>query len=416
MSPRRRIGVTAAVATVAALALAGCSGTSSSPSSPAAAGSTITVWADDTHIAALKTVVATFEKANNVTVKLIQKDGAKIVSDFIQQAPTGNGPDVFVTANDGTGNLVQNGVIAPITIPNESDYAKVGIDAVTYNGKTYGMPVSLESVALIQNTALDPTTHDTFDQLLAAGNKLKAAGKVKYPFVVQSGTNGASDPYHLYPLETSFGVPVFGTSSAGGYDSTDLQLGNAQGTKWAAQLAAWGKSGVLNPNYTYDIALNAFTSGQTPYIITGPWSLPKIQAAKIAYSVVKIPSAGGQPSQPFVGVQAFFVNKYSKNSLLANKFAVEYMGSEAAQVAFYKTGQRAPALLSAFQSVSSDKDVTAFGAVSANGAPLPNIPAMNSVWADWGNTEGAIIAGKAANPATAWTTMVGSIKAAIAKG
>jgi len=399
-----------AVATVAAIALAGCSAGGGESEDSA---NTLVVWVDANRAAAIKDVVADFESDNGVTVKLVQKEfGDTLREDFIKQAPTGKGPDVVVGAHDWLGSWVQNGVVAPLTVDNASDFEEVATQAMSYEGQQYGLPVSIENVALIRNTDLDPNAHETFDEMIAAGQAVVAAGKAEFPFIVQLGPN--ADPYHLYPIQTSFGAPVFGTNADGSYNPDDLQLANAGGDAFAAKLAEWGSTGVLNINVDGDIAIETFVDQKTPYIITGPWNLDRIKEAGINYSIENVPSAGGQPSTPFVGVQGFFVNSKSKNALLANKFVVNYLGTEAVQTAIFEAGGRAPALKSAFEAAQSNADVAAFGEVGAAGVPQPSIPAMGQVWGDWGATEAALISGTAGDPTAAWQAMAASIVAKIA--
>ena len=60
------------------------------------------------------------------------------------------------------------------------------------------------------------------------------------------------NPYHLYPFQTGFGAPVFGTDASGGYDATKLELGNAGGDAFATWLGSQGKNGtgVFNTEIT----------------------------------------------------------------------------------------------------------------------------------------------------------------------
>ena len=403
---KRSLLAIGAIATVATLGLAGCAAGDSGDETPA--GSTLTIWVDANRADALKDVIQTFEDDNGVTVKVVQKEfGDTLKEDFTKQVPTGKGPDVVVGAHDWLGGWVQNGVVAPLTVDNAGDFQEVATQAMSYEGQQYGLPVSIENVALIRNTDLDPESHDTFDEMIQAGEKVVAAGDAEFPFIVQVGAN--SDPYHLYPLQTSFGAPVFGTNADGSYNPDDLQLGNAGGDKFAAKLVEWGKSGVLNISVDGDIAIENFVNKKSPYIITGPWNLPRIKEAGINYSIEEIPSAGGEPSQPFVGVQGFFVSSKTENALLANKFVVEYLGSEEVQTAIFEAGGRAPALKTAFDAAQSNEDVAAFGAVGAAGVPQPSIPAMGQVWSDWGATQAALIAGSAGDPTAAWQKMVETI-------
>lgn len=401
----------AAVGALAAvgLALAGCSGNSGTPSE----GGTLTVWVDADRATVLEDVAAQFEEDRGVAVELVVKEFGDIRDDFVTQVPTGNGPDVIVGAHDWLGKLVQNGVVAPIELGDAAaDFQQVAVTAMSYEGQTYGLPYSVENIALLRNTALAPNAPATMDDAIATGQALVDAGDAEYAFLVGLDPN-AADPYHLYPLQASFGAPVFEITADGTYDPTKLALGGSGGEAFAAQLAAWGEAGVLNTNISGDIAKEEFVAGKAPYFLTGPWNVPAIAEAGIEYSIDAIPSAGGQTATPFVGVQGFYISAKSENTLAANEFLVNYIGSEAVQTALYKVGGRAPALLSAFEAAQSDADVAAFGAVGAEGVPMPNVPAMDAVWADWGATEVAIINGQG-DPVELWRAMVASIEGKIA--
>lgn len=401
-----------------ALALVGCSSsTDDTPagdaSTPAAESTgTLTVWVDDTRSGPVKEVAATFEADTGVTVKLVQKDFGDIRDDFISQVPAGQGPDIIVGAHDWLGKLVQNGVVAPIELGDKAgEFLDVAIDAMSYEGTLYGLPYSVENIALVRNNALvtDPTP-DTFDALV---EQAKAAGTEHSVLIQQDETTG--DPYHLYPLQTSFGAPVFGTDASGAYDGTQIAMDNEGGTAFAAYIAKLAGEGVLKTTVSGDIAKEAFLQGKAPYMITGPWNTGDFVDAGLDISIEPIPSAGGGESQPFVGVQGFFISAKSENALLANEFVVNYLGTQDVQLAMYEAGGRAPALTAAVDQISDDPIVAGFAAVGANGVPMPSIPAMDSVWADWGATQVAIINGQG-DPAALWTQMCASIAAKITAG
>lgn len=82
-------------------------------SSPAAAAGSILVWTDSNREPVIRKVAEQFKNDTGVTVNLAVKDIAKIPDDFITQVPTGKGPDAAIAAHDGTGRMVQNGVVAP---------------------------------------------------------------------------------------------------------------------------------------------------------------------------------------------------------------------------------------------------------------------------------------------------------------
>lgn len=388
--------------------------TTDSPSSSMANAGSITVWTDSNRESVLKPVAAQFKADTGVDVKLVVKDFTKLADDFVTQVPTGKGPDASIMPHDATGRLVQNGVVAPLELGDAATFQDVAVQAFTYDGQVYGVPYSVENIAVLRNTALAPDkTPATYDEAVAAGKKIVAAGKAKYPFLVGLDPK-ASDPFHLYPFQTSFGAPVF-TRTDKGFDASKLAMGGANGDKFAAWLAAQGKAGILNLNLTQDIAKAQFFAGKAPYFVTGPWNLADAKKAGITYAIDPLPKAGDQDAQPFVAVQGFVMSAKTANSVAAQKFLVEYIGSESVQTALYKAGLRAPANKAAYAAAKSDADVAAFGEVGAKGVPMPNIPQMSAVWADWGTAQAQIIGQKAADPAKTWETMVATINGKIKK-
>ena len=399
---------------VATAALTGCSGGGSSASDTSS--QTLTVWVDPNRAEELKDIVAQFEADKGINVKLVQKEyGDTMKEDFIKQAPTGKGPDVIVGGSDWLGLFVQNGVVAPLELGDTADeYSDVAIRAMSYEGTTYGLPVSVENIALVRNTALADSTPATWDELIAAGQAVVTSGAAQYPVLVPSGPE--SDPYHLYPLQTSYGAPLFGTNPDGSYNPDDLLIGSPGGEEFAQKLVEWGQEGVLNTNITNEIARDEFAAGKSPYMLSGPWNLPAFKDGGIDYTIDPIPQAGPEAPTPFVGVQGFFVSAKSENALAANEFVVNYLGTEEVQLALYKAGGRPPAMTSAFEIASAENpDVGAYGEVALTGVPMPAIPEMGAVWNYWGATEAALVNNTAGDPATAWQTMADRIAADIAK-
>ena len=266
---KRTLTITA-VAGIAGLVLSGCSaGGGAAEGGAEESASQIIVWVDADRGTVLKDAAAEFTKESGVKVKLVQKDFPKIQEELIAQVPTGKGPDITIAAHDWLGNLVSNGVVQPVELGDSAaDYQPVAITAMSYEGKTYGVPYSIENIALVRNTALAQTAPATFDEMVAAG---QAAG-TEFPFLIPVGPE--SDPYHLYPFQTSFGAPVFGTNADGSYNPEELSIGNAGGEAYAAWLAEQGAAGTLSVNLTSDIAKEKFNAGASPFFITGPWNVP----------------------------------------------------------------------------------------------------------------------------------------------
>jgi len=412
-SPARIATAAILITALTTAALSGCSASSGPSGATATGSSTLTLWTDALRAPALKSVAAQFKKDTGVTIKLVIKDFATVDKDFISQVPTGKGPDIIVSPHDKLGAYVQNGVVAPIQLGDSaSKYAKAAIQAVTYGGNVYGLPYSIENIAMVRNSSLASTAAKTFDDVISTGKAAVASGAAKFPFLLGLDPK-QGDPYQLYPLQTSFGSSVFAQNSDGSYDASKLTLGDPAGVRFASALKTWGAEGILNPNITGDIAATSFEKGESPYFITGPWNIGAIKKAGIKYAIDPLPTAGGEAAQPFLGVNAFFISAKSKNKVAAIKFLVNYLGTDAVQEKLYEVGDRAPALTSAFTKISAaNPDVQAFGKVGLNGVPMPSIPQMASVWAHWGSAELALIKGDG-DPATVWNTAVTNVQAKI---
>ena len=275
-----------AVAVVATLGLASCSAGDSGSDGDASSSGTLTVWVDAERVDALKGAAEAYTEKTGVEVDLVGKDNADIKDDFIQQVPTGEGPDITMGAHDWLGELSTNGVVAPIELGDSAaDYLPVAIDASTYEGTIYMLPYAVENIAVLRNADLVPEAATSFDDMIAKG---QAAGLTQ-PFVVEQGAEG--NPYHLYPFQTAFGAPVFG-SGAEGYDPTDLQLGNAGGEQFAAWLGSQGKNGtgVFNTDIDGDIAKQAFLDGTAAFWLTGPWNVGAAIDGGINVAIDTVPS------------------------------------------------------------------------------------------------------------------------------
>lgn len=209
-----------------ALTLAACSGggapapSASETEAAPQGGGELVIWMDQNRNDALADVIASFEEETGTTVEVVVKDFADIDDDLTTQAPSGEGPDVVVGAHDWIGKLVTNGVIDPVELGDiAGDFEEVSIQAMTYNGATYGVPVSIENIALVRNTDLAPEAPASWDELVSTGEAAVESGDAEFPLLVGIDPNNA-DPYHLYPLQASYGGPVFGMNEDGSYNPT----------------------------------------------------------------------------------------------------------------------------------------------------------------------------------------------------
>ena len=410
-----RKSIVSVLAAGVALSLAACGGTGSPATTPAAAptsaatsesaapaAGSLTIWVDETRIDDFKALGEDFVTASGVALDVVQKPTGDIKTDFVAQAPTGEGPDLIVGAHDWTGELVSNGLISPIELGDKGKLADNTIAAFQYDGALYGVPYAVENIALVRNNKILQDTPDTFDALI---EQAKGAG-AEFPAIIQVGDQG--DAYHMYPIQTSFGAPVFKSNADGSY-TNELGMEGAEGEAFATYLKKLADEKVVSVSMGGDQAKQAFLDGKSPYMITGPWNTAAFTEAGMDISVLAVPSAGGQPSAPFLGVQGVYLSSKSENGILANQF-LDYMATTEAQQKLFDLGGRVPADTSVAEGIT-DELLAGFAEAGKNGQPMPSIPEMGAVWSHWGNTEVSIINGQAADPVAAWKTMVENIKA-----
>lgn len=361
----------------------------------------ITIWADDLTVPPLEGVAADFEADTGIAVEFVIKEFGNIREEAITAIPTGEGPDLMVGAHDWTGQMVSAGVVAPVELGAAlSDFSENAVTAFNYDGALYGMPYAVENIGLICNSDLMPEQPATWDELYEAG--------------VQIALNpDAGDPYHMYPLQTSFGAFVFEKNEDGSYNP-NLAMDNEGGVEFAQWLYDEG-SQVFDVNAGYDIVNEQILSGELACWITGPWAAPGIAEAlgEDGYEIYEIPSLGGETPVQFLGARGFYVSSQTEDQLFVTKFLTEYIANADVQTEIFELGGRIPAHKEALAAASDNKIASGFGAVGVNAEPMPAIPAMNSVWDSWGSTQSALLQ-QAVEPEEAWTKMIEDIETAIA--
>jgi arabinogalactan oligomer/maltooligosaccharide transport system substrate-binding protein len=328
----------------------------------------------------------------------------------------GKGPDVIVGAHDWLGELVQNNTVAPVNLSAAvaAKFAPSAIGATKFNGQSYGVPYAVENIGLVRNTALAPTAPTSMEQLVANGQALVKAGKATNILIQEVGKTG--NAYYTYPYLKAFDGGIFATKGNGDYDATKVIVNSAGSLKAAAELQKLGAAKVLSTNVSGDNADALFDAGKAPFYITGPWAIDKAKKANIKYAISPLPTIAGKPMQPFLGVQMFYVSAKAKNAAFAQEFVTNYVPRKDVQLALFEAGNRPPALTEAYDEVAAkNADVKAWFEAGKGGQPMPNIPAMNSVWGPLGQAPADVIAGKA-QPKARFDAAQKEIVANIAKG
>ena len=367
----------------------------------------LVIWADDKRAAALKPLAAKYAADNNVKV-VVEAISTDIIPKFLTASQAGTAPDIVVWAHDVIGNLVRNGFIDPIQLSDTSGFDPLAIKGMTFGGQLYGIPYSVENIALFRNTDLVPTAPATMEDLVTAGKALVASGKTKEIMSLQVGQKG--DAYHLWPLWVSGGGSFFASTSTGDPDPKNVTVDSAGSMAAGQKIAALGEkgAGALKRSIDDKNAIPLFFNKQSPFLISGPWAVADITKAGVKYDISPIPPfAGGKPAGPFIGVNGFYVASKGKHKTLAQDFATSYLTTLEVQTALYAAEPRRPALIAAVDQVKAqDPNIALFQAAAKDGTILPAIPEMGQVWGPFGVAEAALVGGSDVN-----TTLTSAAKA-----
>jgi arabinogalactan oligomer/maltooligosaccharide transport system substrate-binding protein len=334
------------------------------------------IWADETRAPVIEELGAAFAEEYGVEL-VVQQLGFGDIRDQMKIAgPAGEGPDIIIGAHDWLGELVTNGLLAPVDLGDAAaDFAPGAISAFTYDGQLYGVPYAIENIGLFYNMDLVSEPPTTWDEVRTMSQEIIDSGAAQYGWIRQDG-----DPYHFYPIQTAFGGYIFGLDDLGNYNPEDVGVDNDGSVAALQWVQGMIKDGVMPSGLDGNAAQTLFFDGEAAMYITGPWNLQACIDAGLNFGIAAFPAGpDGIPGAPFSGVQAFMVSAFSENPLLAQAFLTEFIASEDMQYALYEAGIRTPALLAAQEKVE-DPYLAGLAAAGEFAQPMPAIPAMSAVW------------------------------------
>ncbi|HGF7127248.1 TPA: extracellular solute-binding protein [Enterococcus faecium] len=362
--------------------LAACGNGNSSAEGEAEEGKTLTVSVDSGYKDYINEIKDTFEKENDVKIKLVEKDMFDQLESLALDGPAGKGPDVMMAAYDRIGALGQQGHLAEVKLGNESAYDETDKAQVTYDGKIYGEPAVIETLVLYYNKDLVDTAPVTFKDL---ENLSKDS---RFAFESEAGKNTGflakwTDFYYSYGLIAGYGGYVFGDD---GTDPSDIGLNNAGAVEGISYATDWFQNvwpkGMQDIKSAGDFASQQFMSNKTAAIIDGPWQAQTYKENNINYGVAKIPTLNnGQPYQPFGGGKGWVVSNYAKNKDLSQKW-LDYVTNQENQEKFFEMVNEIPANQQARETAKAKNDelTTAVIEQYETAQAMPNIPEMGEVW------------------------------------
>jgi arabinogalactan oligomer / maltooligosaccharide transport system substrate-binding protein len=391
----------------------------------------VVVWTDfggaggagsgDGELGWLNKVADAFEKtpaAKGAKIEIVSVPLGENRDKFIQGAPKGEGPDLIATIpHDQLGQFAAAGVVEPmdkyIDTAFKADVAASALDAFNYKGRTFGIPMFGEAVAIIYNKKLLPGgIPKTWSEFISTAQKLTNAEKQEFGFLAPIGIQ-----YHMNGFYRAFGAYVFGKNKDGSFNTADIGLANGGAVKAAQLINDLRFKYKLIPEGAEDsnLQLDLFTKGKLAMWLDGPWRIADVKKAGISFGIGLPPTPDGATGkfQPFIGIRGIVMNAYSKQKDVSSAFA-KYLVTSQQQVGLNTIGGRLPISKSAVRQLGKDPVVAGFSGAIAAGVAMPNIPEMGKVWDPWANALSLSI--KTANPnfGDLHQKAVDQIKAAIA--
>jgi maltose-binding protein MalE len=340
----------------------------------------LTLWVYDTvRVEVLNTLAKKFEAEFGVPVEISTVDLGQIRNQFLLASGGEECADIAIIPHDNLGALVENGMVIEFNLGNKrSSYLEPALDGFNYNGKLYGVPLSVENIGFFYNTTMMSAPPETWDEAVTMAENLIRQGKAEILMSLPDAT------YNAYPVYDSFGGAIFGKNADGSLNGKQVLMADSGFVKGLEWLTAQVNKKLIPGTIDWDGAHVMFESGKALFCMTGPWALDRFIKAGVPYAVSKFPAAtkGGPAGNPFLGVQGLIVSSASPRKLLAQSFAVDFMAREDNMMALFQADGRPSAWKSIFQN-SGDKDTLGLNAAGVRAIPMPSIPEMGYVWDAW---------------------------------
>ncbi|WP_179223332.1 extracellular solute-binding protein [Microbacterium sp. Yaish 1] len=282
----------------------------------------------------------------DIRIELTTVSKVDAVAKMELDGEAGTGADVYFTNFTDLSGAIDSGVAAPLGEYADDVASRVGdafAGVVSRDGELYGVPVSTESIALFYNKTLlqqltgssEPAkTWEQIRELAAAYNDPRAN---RWTIRWLSG-----QLYYAYPVLSSLGWHLGTDAGTPGLEAPAL----AAGLEYYRGLRDLWQ--VNSADATWDSIEMEFAKGQTPYVITGPWSIGDFTAAAaengFEFGVTTLPAVdGGGDAATLAGLGVGVVSGYSEHPGAARVFAA-FLASDEAAAALYRTTGGIPAL------------------------------------------------------------------------
>lgn len=306
--------------------------------------------------------------------------------------PRGKGPDVFIFAQDRLGGWVEAGnTIEQLDFfldkATTARFIPTTMEAMVYQGTTYGLPFNYKCIAMIYNTKLVSKPPATSTELVALAKQLTDAGSGRFGLAYTY-----ADFYFHAALMNAFGGGVF--------DKARKPTVNAPANvKSIELLMKWYQQDKFLPaEPSAALITQLFNSGKAAIVFNGPWFLGEI-SKDIPFAIAPLPKideAGGQPMRPWMTVEGMYIAASSKNKDAAYEF-IKFATDLPAALIMALEGRQTPANSAVYSDpkVAADPVLKAFKQQVDVAIPMPNFAEMAMFWSPVTTAMNAITKGGA---------------------
>ncbi len=341
--------------------------------------SKIVIW-HDKEDAVVKVLEGELKKfVPDVTVVLEKKSDLTESLKMVGNNPSA-APDMYFFAHDKIGVYAEMGILSPITdiISQDelSDYMDNTIEAATYKGNIYQLPIYYETLLFMYNRKYmkDDDVPKTTEELYTYMQNHTGGGH--YGFVEQHST-----PYYAAGWINGFNGKLLDDEGNPCLNSDEVE----------AALTYHKKFVDLMPGETEYATVNTlFNEGMAHSTIGGPWLIPTVRESGMDVGVASMPiiDETGKPISPYMGVQGIQVLKLAAdNKHESVEKVLRALMEPEIEVQLAKASGCAPARESCYSmdEVSKDDVVMKMKETAENAVPMSNLPEMDVMWTVTGN-------------------------------
>lgn len=340
---------------------------------------TLTFWQYSDNNDAFKDIVENFENENDVKINIVKKNFSSYLQDSLSEMAAGKGPDIWAAPNDWMAAYkdklisMPEGSLAQRRKSDEEVYKELYPEVVAqnniYDGKVYGVPLSIDTLKLFYNSGIfyDKSSEiasqnsdeaDTLSGLLYEGPKnwddttwlarvlTNKSGSDISRAGITMGTGSVTNAVDVLSLiMLQYGTKMTSDDHTQALFHTSQNIFNGPeypGRRALEFFSSFAKQD--NENYAWNDSLGdglrAFAEGKAAMFIgyaSQEQDIKRINS-KLSYSIIDVPQVKEtQVPVNYASYVSYAVPKASKNQQLAWKFILSLTNQQNANMYLQNT-------------------------------------------------------------------------------